>query len=293
MDYSALIQMATALYGEQAASAMTQQQLDLLKQQLANVQAVPLPNSPSVTPDQLGPSAVAGMTSNAGERQKQLDAISEIQQVIDAGGMDLTSKASLEDALSQANSQQNRARQGVANDLQSRGQLNSGANLVMSQNAAQSGANQARQAGTDAAAAASQRRLAAINDAAGLQSQLRGEDWSEADTANQAKDMRDERNANAREKAQYYNAGLPQQNFADAMQKAGAAGAPTGNLASAYQQAGVDQRQQAAGIGAIAGQAAGSGTYGAPTNTTTYTYNPDLTGDRGGAADLGKDPNDK
>ncbi len=190
--------------------------------------------------------------------------------------MDLTSKAALEDALSQANSQQTRAQAGVAADLQSRGQLNSGADLVMSQNAAQSEANQARaSAGTDAAAAASQRRLAAINDAASLDSQLRGEDFSEADTANAAKDARDQLNQAARQQAQYYNAGLPQQQFSEAaMQKAGRHRVPQrGNgLAAAMGAAGTSARQGAAGVGAAAGQI--GSLYTAPPAPPAPTYTP-------------------
>lgn len=281
-----LMQLAITLYGQEQASKMTSAQLALLQQQLDTVKGVALPNNPSITPDQLGPSAVGGMETDAGMRQKQLDALAEIQQTIDAGGMDTQSKASLEDALSGVNAQQNRARAGVAADLQSRGQLNSGANEVMSLDAAQSGANNARSAGTQAASDAANRRLAAIKDASGMESNLRSSDWSEKLSEAQAKDLRDQYNAAAREKAQYYNAGLPQQAFADAMQKAGATGAPAGNLAAAYAQTGATSAMNAANIGAAAAAAGRGMTSSSGGGGSSSNPNPDVSGGRGGAADL-------
>lgn len=285
MGYAALLQMAISLYGEEKAKNMTREQLDVLREQLADVQRVQLPDIQNITPDQLGDSAVASMKSDQTLRAKQLQALGTIQNLIDSGGLDLTDQASLEDATSQALNQQKRARAGVAADAAARGQMNSGNRLVMDLDAAQAGSNAARKTGLETAALAQRRRLDAIREASGMAGGLREQDWREGEAAARAKDIRDERNAAAREKAQYYNAGIPQQQFTNALGKA------TGQLPSSNAYAGglgagaTDARASAAGAAGVIGAAS---TY--PTNeTTTYTYNPDETGNRGGAADLSRD----
>lgn len=293
------LQLAIALFGEQKASQLNQQQLDLLAQQYSDMKGIPLPELEKMTADQLGPSAVGSMQSDQGMRSKQLQAIAELQNVVDKGGLDLNDHAALEESLDTARKQESRARAGVASDAAQRGQLNSGSRLLMDMNAAQSGANTARQTGLQTAGMAQQRRLAAIHDVSADSGALREQDWREAETANRAKDLRDERNAAAREKAQYYNAGLPQQNFSNAMSKATgtqpAANAYSGGLGAAA----TDARGSAAGIAGVVGAASSGSAYGGVTSNggadpggTTYEYD-DLTGNRDGHTDLGKNPDDK
>jgi hypothetical protein len=295
MNYIAL---AMAVLGNEKAGQYTQQELNLLGQQLARIQGVGLPNLPQVSADQLGPSAEAQLSPDEGLRGKQLAAISELQNQIDQGGLDYEGKAQLNEATQAAANQQHRAMAGVAADAAARGQLNSGNRLLMDMNSAQSGANAARSTGLATAAQAQQRRLAAIQEAAGLTSQLRGEDFSEKDAAARAKDLRDQRNAAAREKAQYYNAGLPQQAFNNAMAKATGTGNPTNALAAALTGAGADARMNAAGMAGVAGAMGNGNLYNQPQSGSTYDPGldsggqADLAGNRGGPQDL-YDPNDK
>lgn len=288
-DYTQLAQIAAAMYGQAAASQMTQQQLDLLGQQLARVNAVPIPNQPTITPDQLGPSAMGAMAPDQATRGKQLQALAEVQNIIDHGGTDLTEQASLEQAMNQANTQQQRARETVAANAAARGQMNSGTRMAMDLDAASQGANAARSSGLQAAAQAQQRRLAAIQDAASMESSLRNQDWSEQAQAANAKDLRDQYNAAAREKAQYYNAGLPQQTFQNQMSKANAGNAPTNAMGNALQGAGTGARQDAAGLIGVLG-AAGKGKNGQTGQPTDpgldYSGQQDYSGSRGGAGDL-------
>lgn len=270
MNYAMLLQMAAAMYGQDKANQMTQAQLDLFGQQLAKTNAVPLPNTPEITPDQLGQSNVGAMEPDQAMRSKQLDAIAELQNIIDQGGLNYGDKAALEQATQSAANQQHRAMAGVAGDAAARGQLNSGNRLLMDMSAATSGADAARETGLQTAAQAQARKLAAINDAAGMEGNLRNQDWGEESQTASAKDARDQLNAAAREKAQYYNAGLPQQQFADEMQKTGASGAAAGNLAGAYANAGNNAMNQARGISNVVGSMPPTGG-----TTSTYTPNPD------------------
>lgn len=286
------MQMAISLYGEEQAKSMSQQQLAQLGQQLADVRGLQLPDLPNITPDQLGDSAVGDMRSDENMRGRQMQAMAELQNIIDRGGLDLSDQAGLEEALNAATNQQHRARAGVAADAQARGQLNSGNRMMMDMDASQQGANAARQSGLEVAGMAQRRRLQAIQDASQQAGGMREQDWREHEASARAKDMRDERNAAAREKAQYYNAGIPQQQFTNALGKA------TGQLPSANAYAGAlgaaatDTRQSAAGLGNIA-HGAYDGMTRPSTTTNTYTYNPDATGDRGGVTDLSRDEDDK
>lgn len=290
-------QLAIAYLGEQKASQLSQKQLELLGQQLAQLQGIEMPDLKEVKPEELGDSAVAGMTSDEAMRGKQLQAIGELQNIIDSGGLDLSDKVSLEQALDTARNQQHRARAGVAGDMAQRGQLNSGARMVMDENAAQAGANDLHRTGMETAAMAQQRRLAAIREASGLASGLREQDWREGETANRAKDLRDERNAAAREKAGYYNAGIPQQQFNNQVTKVTGQGNATNAMAQGLGAAATDARASAAGMAGVLG-AYGNVDKNAAANTgaTTYSYDDkstrDLNGERGGYSDL-SNPDDK
>lgn len=298
MDYGAMMQMAISIYGEQAAKNMDEAQLRLMVQQLKDIRGIKLPDLPELKAEELGQSNVGNMQSDQSLRSKQLQAIATLQNLIDQGGLDLTDQAALEDAMSQASNQQKRARAGVAADMQARGQANSGARLVMDMDAAQKGANDARRTGLETAAMAQRRRLEAIQRAGSMSGGLREQDWREGETSNRAKDIRDERNAAAREKAALYNAGLPQQQFHNALAKA------TGQLPSANavgsalsQQAG-DTRQLHSGLGSSMNQAYGSvtrngGSTQPQSQSQTYEYNADLEGDRGGPADISRDDDEK
>lgn len=295
MDEAAIIQAILAANAANKGQQISAEQVDLLKQQLARIQGVALPDLQQVTPDQLGPSAVGSMSSDEGSRSKQLAAISELQNIIDQGGLNYSDKASLEEALGASQNQQHRAQAGVAADAASRGQLNSGNRLLMDMNASQQGANAARQTGLAVAGQAQARKLAAIQEAAGLTSQMRGEDWNEQSQANSAKDARDQLNAGAREKAQYYNAGLAQQGFNNAMAKATGSGNPTNALVGGLENAGNGMRADTAMISNAVG-AAGSLYNPKTSGGSTYTYDPaeqaDLNGQRGGYQDL-SNPDDK
>lgn len=280
--------MAISLYGEEQARSMSRRQLELLERQLADVRSVKLPTLEELKAEELGESAVAGMKSDPALRSKQMQAIATLQNIIDQGGLDLTDQAALEQAMGAATNQQKRARAGVAGDAAARGQSNSGARLVMDMDAAQAGSNAARQTGLETAAMAQRRRLQAIRDAGSASAGLREQDWREGETANRAKDIRDERNAAAREKAQYYNAGLPQQRFANAMGKATGQMPATSAVGNAYAGGANDAR------GAAAGMVGAAGAYGNVDKNAaaqTYNYSPDSNqyAQRGSPGDISED----
>jgi len=296
MDYGALLQLAIAYKGEQEAKAMSEQQLRMFGEQLARIQGIPLPELEKLVPEQLGASAEGALAPDEQLRSKQMQSLAALQNIIDSGGMDVLDKANIEEALNAAYSQQKRAREGVAADAAARGQMNGGARLLMNMDAAQKNANAARSSGMEVAGQAQRRRMQAIIDSANMAAALRNEDWAQKDAAAKARDIREERNANAREAANRYNAGLAQQNFQNHMARETGSQPAANSLGGAYNTAGSNALGAANTMQVAAGQigrtptGGGGGGNGDP---YTYDYNPDETGNRGGAADLSKDDPDK
>lgn len=294
MDYAALMQMAIALYGEESAKKMDEKQLRLMERQLNDIRSVELPDLPKLESEQLGDSAVAGMKSDKALRSNQLAAIAELQRLADQGGLDLTDKAALEQALDVARNQTRRARAGISSELGARGQMDSGAKMTMDLDAASRGANDLHREGVETAAMAQRRRLQAIRDASGMSGALREQDWREGETANRAKDLRDERNAAARERAAQYNAGLPQQGFTNALAKA------TGQLPSTSAVGNVLAGQAQGTRDMTAGLIQATGAYGGVNRNaagqssggSTYSYDSNDYAKRGGPQDI-SDPDDK
>lgn len=256
MDYAALIQMGIAAAGEAKAQQMSEKQLAILGRQMAALQGIELPDLEQMKAEQLGASAVGSMQSDQNLRAKQLAALSEIQRLADSGGLDLSDKAGLEEALNVARNQERRARAGVGARAAARGGMSNSARMMMDLDAASAGSNSLRQEGLQAAAMAQRRRLDAIKQASSMAGGLRSQDWQENEVAAKAKDLRDERNSAAREKAAYYNAGLPQQQFNNRLTKITGQQNGVNNMAQFYGNMANDTRASTAGLVGLAGKAA-------------------------------------
>lgn len=258
MDYAALIQLAIGLYGEQKAKNMSKEQLALLKDQLDQMRAIPLPQLSEVNPEQLGQSEVGKLHPDEALRGHQLDMLSEMRNTIDQGGLSLSDRAAMADSLGEASAQARRGRSNVKADLARHGGLDSGAQLMASMQSASDNARDAGHAGLETAAMAERRKLDAMREYLSGTGALRGQDFGENVTAAGARDARAEGNAGRREKATYYNAGLPQQGFANAMSKATGQVPAGNNLAAAYGANAQGTRDFWGNMGAAAGAGARS-----------------------------------
>jgi len=292
MDYGAIISMVMAASKDAEAGKITQQQFDLLKEQLARVAAVPLPELERVVAQQQGRSELGGIQRDDGLRNKQMQALGAYQDIIDGGGMTLDDRVAEEAALSQADASDKRRRAGIMADLQSRGQMNSGAALIGQLSSAQDAANRGRQSGQESAARAQKRKMEALEALAGGAGRLRQQDYGEASDKARAQDDINRWNAGAREKAGYYNAGLGQQNFANQMTKATGTGGAANNLAGAYGNEAAGVRSRGDAQAKAAGMAVNQGIDWASNqgkNSGTYDWGrqaDDEYGERGGYTDL-------
>ncbi len=270
IDYGSLIQAGVNLVGAMEAGKLTAEQFALLKKQLADMAGIPLPQLEQVIATHRGPSAMSQIPQDAALRSKQMESLGGLQDIIDQGGMTLDDRVAQEEAMSRAAGADRSTRAGIASDLQQRGQLDSGANLVLQGQAAQSNMNANRQSGMEAAAAAQHRKLQALDDVSRTAGSVRGQDFSEASAKAAAQDQIDAWNAGSAEKANYYNAGLPQQQFNNQMQKASGQAGASNNLAGAYGNEAQGVRNQFAGYGQALGQGVNSATNSHGQNGNSY-----------------------
>jgi hypothetical protein len=288
MDYSALIGMIGSAAGEAQAGKLSAQQQRILEDLYAQLRDTPLPDLKDVDPTQLGPTAMEDVRSDPDQRQQQLEALTSLRDIFEHGGFNLEDRAAMAEAMNRANVSGSAQRHALAGEFAQRGQLGSGARLAMGNMDAQGAANRSSQAGQDIAARGEARRMGALNNYADLAGRLRSQDFGESSARAQAKDAADRWNAGAREKANYYNAGLAQQQFGNSIAKAtGQQNAGT-NLAGFFGNEAQGTRNQYAGYGRAAAEAV-KGSGGGSDRGYDDSYYADLNGDRGGSADISSD----
>lgn len=291
-----VVQGAVSMFGEQQAGKLDKQQLDLLRQQYEELKNVPLPELQRVLAERLGPSELGGLHSDEQARGNQLDMLAELRNVIDQGGLSLSDRAALADAMGDASAQARRGRANVKADLARRGGLDSGAQLMASMQSASDSARDAGKAGLETAAMAERRKLDAMRAHLDATGAMRGQDWAENSATAGARDRRAEGNADRREKAGYYNAGLPQQQFENRTRRLGMATGPGTNLAGAYAGQAQGTRNFWGNMGATANSAAQKWNQSNSGSSDMSTWDEkerrDYRGDRGGYADLSSDDED-
>lgn len=251
--WGAIIQMLIGAMGDQQAGKLSAQQLDQFKQQLADIAGIPVPELERITAQQLGPSAMEGIQRDERLRGDQLSSLEALKDIANNGGMSLSDRVGFEQAQGENDAADNRRRQGILSNMAQRGQADSGAALVAQLSSAQDAANRGRAAGQQFAARGEDRRLAALKDIAAGAGNLREQDFGEAKAKAAAQDAINQWNAGAREKANYYNAGLGQQDFTNRLSKATHNAGPLNNLASYYGNEAQGTRNQYAGYGKAAG----------------------------------------
>jgi hypothetical protein len=250
-----LIQAGASAMGEQKAGQLSAQQQQILKDIYENLRDTPLPDLKDVKAEQLGPTAMEGVHSDPQQRQQQLEVMSALRDMFEHGGFNIEDRAALSAALNEANVKGSAQRHMLQGEFAQRGQLGAGARLALGNMDAQGAANRSSQAALDVAAQGEKRRMAALGDYGNMAGHLRSQDFDEAQARATAKDAADRWNASAREKAGYYNAGLPQQQFTNQVTKATGQQGAGNNLSSYYGNEAQGVRNQYANHGRAAAEA--------------------------------------
>ena len=250
-----------------------------LKEGLAQFEGLNLPTFERYSPNQaayeeVGPSALEGVGVNQGYRKVQEDQLAALRNIAERGGRSAAGDAELARIQSQGSSRARGARDAIMQRANARGMGGSGAALVAQLTASQNATNQANQQGLQIAGQNQQNELAARLGAAGVGSNLEGNDYQRA--ANKAKAADAIRRFNASNKmdtsrhntglqnqGQMYNNQLQQNAFDNDYRKRGGIANQNQGLANFYQGQSKIGAQQAGNImgGAIK---AGAAAYGVP-----------------------------
>lgn len=243
--------------GNANAASDRDSQRRLLQMAMDEYGRIDLPTLERIAAEQLGPSAMEGVQTDPRLRQDQLGTLDTLDSYSRDGGT-AESRAAMNRILADVARQEGAGRNAILGNMRARGVAGSGAELAAQLSNQQASADRAQTAGLDQAAQAQRRMLEAAVQKGTLAGNIRGQDFGENSAKAQARDMINRYNAAGREKAQYYNAGLTQQQFGNRMQLASGKANAAAGVANNYGQTADRTAAMGAGIGSGLGQVAAS-----------------------------------
>lgn len=274
-----------------------EQAQELLAQQMREAKNLPLPvlkeyypelykivaqmNPEVETAVNLGPSEMAGISTDPSLRLAQKNALAKLQGIGDAGGRDSQFMADQARLENDVNTNLQGQQGAIMQNLATRGMSGGGSEIAARMMNAQGASNQQAQMAMDLKAQADKRALDAIMQSGQLGGQMQAQDFSQAAQKAQAADAISKfnaanqqgvmgRNVDSRNNAQQYNASnaneiaakntagandaqqrnlsLAQQNYENELKKRGLISNAAGNLAGSYQQEAAGNRQVIGGL---------------------------------------------
>lgn len=134
---------------------------------------------PNLKADSLGPSASAGMKADPRMRAARMAALDKLMAVGMEGGMDLESRAAMEEAKQQAGQYEQSQRGAMMADAQRRGMGGSNLSMASQMGAQQAGAQRVGMQGMQAAADARKRALSALAQSGDLAGGIERDDFGQ------------------------------------------------------------------------------------------------------------------
>jgi hypothetical protein len=225
------------LFGASAQDRATEQQMRMMQQMKAELDAIPLPELKAakleeykqtglLTPQMeqvinAGPSALEDITVDPRLRNAQYKALDELSNISDAG-YTVEEQAAMQKILDQVNAQEQGQRGALMQNMQSRGLSGSGIELANNLSNIQGGSDRAAEQGLNVAANAQARKMAALGQLANLGAGMEKTQWGEQSDVANAKDLinkfniqnqigTQQRNVASGNAAQQYNLGNAQQ----------------------------------------------------------------------------------
>lgn len=280
-----------------ATQAAYQAAIQNLRDRFGDYSKLQTPNYATLTPQQVGPSALGAIQPDAMARGDEQQAIGQMQDIANRGGLNLSDRNAL-NQLEQNLSRSATARdQSLANQFASRGQLGSGQQLAMSLAANQNAAQNANQKGEGIAAQAQDRAMKAVLQKAEASRAMSNDDYRRKAAAAEANDAIARYNSSMRADATKYNNTEQNQGYQNQLEKLRGETGLTDSLNSALLGSGKQQANTIAGmagatgglVGSLAGLARSGGKGGGGTGNDPgldYSGQQDASGNRGGAGDL-------
>lgn len=257
MAASTLLPMLISEIGEAEAAGDERKAAELRAQYRAEIEKLQGPQFGDASAQEVGPSAMGGVSTDPALRAAQMSALRRLQEVGDLGGMDPESRAAQAEAQQESMRQEQAQRAAIMSSARARGMGSSGQSLNAALIAQQGSADRSAQMGLQAAADARRRAMAALAQSGQLAGQVRGQEWGEQESKARAADEIAAWNASARERS-----GLrkDQQALAQARfetEKAGMLGGATQGDIAALEAAAERKRRKWDARGSAVGAAAG------------------------------------
>lgn len=230
-----------------------------IERALANYANIPLPDLQRMLAEQLGPSAMEGVSANPELEGDQYGALGELGRIADAGGLTLEDKTNLDAARREAATQAMRQRKSILNLIRRSGSgMLGGASVAAQLGAAGQQQEADALAGAQTNAAAQRRATEAVLNRGRLAASQRGQQFGEDAAKAAARDAINKYNTVARQTAQNYNLGLPQQQFSNRMALASGESNALNGVANQYTSDADRTQRTFANMGTGLGQAAGA-----------------------------------
>jgi hypothetical protein len=230
--------------------------------------------------EQLGDSALAGVSTDPRLKQAQMKALEELSGLSEQG-LGAEDKAAFNQLRNQAGAEAQAQTASVLQNANANGTADSGSSIIAQLNAGQQQTNRLQQAGLQQAAQAAQARREALGQYASQSNAMANQDYSQRANSASAKDAISKFNAQNRQdvnasnltnkqnianmtaenanKSKLYNSGLIQSNFQNNLSKATGVAGQTNNVANNYANQGTaaanGQAQMNSSIMGMAGDA--------------------------------------
>ncbi len=289
MDWLSLIASVAGNVAGQAASQMDKDAaMKLVQASTDAFGKINVPQLQKLLLSQQGNTNLAGIKDDPTYRDQQTAADSELGNIINSGGLTLSDRAALNAIRNKTARTESAGRNAIEGGMAARGTLDSGAQQATQLQGNQQSANTLAAADEATAGQAQARAYQAIKDRAALAGQGLDRDYRQKSDAARAQDAINAGNTAILNTAAKYNAAIPQQNFNNSLELAGAQSGANTALAGVIAGRAKDTQQQAQGLGNMVGAASrGNGSNGnSAGQTPTQSDDSNSYAGRGSPSDI-------
>jgi hypothetical protein len=262
MDYGAIIGMIGQMAGAAAGRAASQMDQDkamaLIQSAMDEFGKIDVPSLQKLLLSKAPDTELSKIKDDPAYRAQQMSADSQLNDVINSGGLTLADKAALNAIQAKVQRGESAGRHAIEGQMAARGTLDSGAQLAMSLANQQNSANSQAEAGERTAGAAQARAYAAIQQRAQNAGQGLDRSYRQQSNAASAQDAINQGNNAIANTAARYNAGLPQQDFTNKLNLANAKAQPGYTMAGWHAGQAKDTQQFGERMGKLGGKAVGA-----------------------------------
>ena len=249
MEYAAIAAAAAGLISSLIGSGKDAEAQALRQQMLAQYGPEILPHLDQAVAQQNGGASLGTMQEDDSLRRRQLDALSQLEDVYRTGGNTAADRAAMELAADNVGARASQQGSDYEQAMRQRGMANSGLAAALQAQGQQSAANALGGMSRANAADARSRALRALESGAGLAGNIRDADFRRQQALAEAQDRINMFNTEQRTGADVYNRGLPQQQFDNAMLLNNSRANAANGVAAGYERSGQAARDTGAGVG--------------------------------------------